>query len=77
MHSLPREASALLGKQVIIEQDGDAVIVTFEPGHTHKVENCNAFKLANTMWNKGTDHYTDEEMQEFGFEIKRRIRYAG
>ena len=53
-----------------IEQEGADCVVTIY-GETKRIKNCKALKLANTMWNKDSEHYTKEEMEEFGFELKR------
>ena len=34
---------------------------------TKEIE-CDVIKLANTMWNKSGDKYTEEEMLKMGFE---------
>lgn len=52
----------------MIEQEGVNCIVTIY-GETKQVKNCNALKLANTMWDKEGEKYTTEEMEEFGFEL--------
>lgn len=33
-------------------------------------EGCNALKLANTLWGKEGDKYTEEEMKGFGFVLE-------
>ena len=31
---------------------------------------CNMFKLANTLWNKSGEKYTEKEMNKMGFKKK-------
>jgi hypothetical protein len=54
---------------MMIEQEGNDCIVTLH-GETRTVKNCNALKLARTMWNKEGEKYTIEEMDSFGFALK-------
>ena len=55
-------------RKMMIEQEGVNCIVTIY-GETRQVKNCNALKLANTMWDKESEKYTNAEMEEFGFEL--------
>lgn len=52
-----------------IEQAGKDCIVTIG-GVMRRVKDCNALKLANTIWNKDGEQYTREEMEKMGFELK-------
>lgn len=53
---------------VIVEQVGNDCVVTLA-GETRRVKNCNALKLANTLFDKrGCEQYTPEEMCDFGFQ---------
>jgi hypothetical protein len=52
---------------MIVEQRGDDCLVAI--GDEAKiVKNCNAMKLACTLWNKDGEKYTPEEMHDFGFQ---------
>ena len=52
-----------------IQQSGNNCIVEMY-GETRTIPNCNALKLANTLWDKDGNKYTIEEMFDFGFELK-------
>lgn len=52
-----------------IEQTGADCIVTIR-GVSRKVKDCNAIILANTMFNKPGETYTEHEMWAFGFARK-------
>ena len=56
---------------MMIEQEGADCIVTIQ-GRAHKIKNCNALKLANTIWAKEGEKYTKEKMEAFGFGIVDR-----
>ena len=54
--------------ELSIEQSGSDCIVTMH-GQTKRIPNCNAITLANTMWDKPGEHYTLDQMEDFGFAI--------
>lgn len=54
---------------IIIEQSGKDCIVTMG-GVTHTIENCDAIKLANSIWDRPGEKYSKEEMFNLGFEPK-------
>ena len=56
---------------MMIEQEGSDCIVTVY-GETKRIKNCKALKLANTMWDKEGEKYTEEEMRSFGLEVKKK-----
>ena len=55
---------------MMIEQDGKNCFVEIQ-GDIRTVMDCNALKLARTFWNKNENKYTTEEMEKFGFELKK------
>ena len=57
---------------MIIEQDGENCFVEIE-GDIRTVVDCNALKLARTFWDKYGDKYSVEEMEKFGFELKKEF----
>lgn len=57
-------------KEVSVDQAGKDCVVTIR-GISRVVKNCDALKLANTMFNKpGVPHYTEHEMWGFGLARK-------
>lgn len=52
-------------------QEGDDTVVVMEDGQEQHIPNCDTLKLANTLWNKPGEKYTLEEMEAFGFALKR------
>ena len=54
-----------MGK-IVIEQDGDDCIVTM-CGETRRIRHCSPLKLANTIWDKPGEQYSEAEMCDFGF----------
>lgn len=59
---------------MMIEQKGKNCLITTSEGNTHLIKNCDALKLANTIWDKSGDKYTNEEMKEFGFALKKGLQ---
>lgn len=57
------------GNGVCIEQTGNDCNVTIR-GAGRIIKNCNALKLALTMFNKPGEKYTVQEMYDFGFGLK-------
>ena len=57
---------------IIIETEGEDCIVTIN-SETRRVNNCNAVKLANTLWDKDGEKYSDDEMSDFGFEKRTAL----
>lgn len=57
---------------MIIYQDGEDCIVSLS-GQTHRFDYCNKTKLANTIFGKGRDQYTEEEMDHWGLVFPQRI----
>ena len=55
-----------------IEQYKEDCIVEIQ-GDTRIVVDCNALKLARTFWDKYGDKYSVEEMEKFGFELKKEF----
>lgn len=59
-----------MNEQLIIEQSGNDCIVSMD-NESRIIRNCNALKLAATMFNKiGVDNYTQQEMYDMGFGLK-------
>jgi hypothetical protein len=55
---------------LIVEQTGTDCLVTIYD-QTKTVPNCNALKLASTLFDKpGVEKYTPKEMWNFGFQIR-------
>ena len=52
-----------------MEKNNKTVTVTLND--KMKEVNCDILKLANTIWNKEGEKYTEEEMFNFGFEKKK------
>ena len=52
-----------------IAQEGNDYVVQLK-GVVRTVKDCEMAKLANTIWDKPGRKYTEEEMEEFGFELK-------
>ena len=56
-----------------IEQVGMDCVVTLG-GENRTLKNCNALKLANALYDKDGEKYSDEEMYNFGFKLGRQIK---
>lgn len=54
-----------------IEPAGKDCILTLD-GYMKRIKDCKALKLANTLWDKQGDKYTEEEMEKWGFSLKER-----
>ena len=57
-----------------IRQKGEDCVVTVYSdirSDIRTVKNCNALKLARTLWDKSGEKYSIEEMSKFGFELKK------
>jgi len=60
-----------VGHEVAVEQVGDDCFVTI-CGDDRLIKNCNALKLANTLFNiPDVPKYTHNEMFDYGFNLKR------
>jgi hypothetical protein len=55
---------------IYIEQTGKDCIITHSP--LRRIKDCNALKLANTLWDKEGDKYTVEQMEKWGFVLKEK-----
>ena len=58
-------------RMVIIADEGDGYAKIEMDGQS-KVIKANVLKLMNTFYNKTGEKYTEEEMEELGFERKKK-----
>jgi hypothetical protein len=58
----------MMEKFISIEGDGkDCFIVKYPSGETKKIPNCDAIKLARTLFNKPGIKYSRKQMKSWGF----------
>jgi hypothetical protein len=56
---------------ITVEGDGkDCFIVYYPSGKTITIPNCDVLKLANTLFNRSGEKYSEEQMAKWGFELK-------
>lgn len=58
---------------VMIVQVGEDCEVTLK-GDQRLIKRCNATKLSNTLWDKEGEQYTEEQMDEWGFCLKKCLK---